>query len=94
MQKLKNQNRREFIEGAAFSAAGLMVVPRHVKGGIPAMSNFEYASKLTEITLLGVLSLRLGGQKVYWDSKEMKATGLPEADIFIREPVRKGWGMA
>lgn len=62
-----------------------------VKGGVPAMSNFEYASKLTEITLLGVLSLRLGGQKVYWDSEGMKATGLSEADIFISEPVRKGW---
>ena len=64
-----------------------------IKGGVPAMSNFEYASKLTEITLLGVLSLRLGGAKVLWDSQGMKATGLPEADAYIREPVRKGWEM-
>jgi predicted dehydrogenase len=64
-----------------------------IKGGPAALSNFDYAAQLTEITLLGVLSLRLGGKKIYWDSVNMKATGLPEADAFIREPVRKGWEM-
>ncbi len=65
-----------------------------IKGGPPAMSNFDYGARLTEITLLGVLSLRLGGQKVIWDAKNMKAVGLPEADQFIREPVREGWEMS
>ena len=65
-----------------------------IKEGPAAMSNFDYGARLTEITLLGVLSLRLGGQKVVWDAKNMKATGLPEADQFIREPVRKGWEMS
>jgi hypothetical protein len=64
-----------------------------IKGGPAAMSNFDYASRLTEITLLGVLSLRLGGRKIYWDHDNMKATGIPEADIIIREPVREGWEM-
>lgn len=65
-----------------------------IKGGASPMSNFEYASRLTEITLLGVLSLRLGGEKIYWDSENMKATGLPDADQIIREPVRTGWEMS
>ncbi len=65
-----------------------------IKGGPAAMSNFDYGATLTEITLLGVLSLRLGGQKVIWDATNMKAIGLPEADQFIREPVRKGWEMS
>ena len=64
-----------------------------IKGGPAALSNFEYASRLTEITLLGVLSLRLGGKKIYWDANNMKATGLDEADSIIREPVREGWEM-
>jgi len=64
-----------------------------IKGGPAAMSNFDYASRLTEITLLGVLSLRLGGKKIIWDPKNMKAIGLPEADEILREPVRKGWEM-
>jgi len=65
-----------------------------MKGGPAAMSNFDYASRLTEITLLGVLSLRLGGKKIIWDYENMKAEGLPEADAIIREPVRKGWEMS
>ncbi|WKN29812.1 Gfo/Idh/MocA family oxidoreductase [Porifericola rhodea] len=65
-----------------------------IKGGKPASSNFEYGARLTEITLLGVLSLRMGGEKIYWDAENMKAKGLPEADKFIKEPVREGWEMA
>ena len=64
-----------------------------IKGGPATKSNVDYASRLTEIVLLGVLSLRLGGKKIYWDSKNMKAIDLPQADEIIREPVRKGWEM-
>lgn len=65
-----------------------------IKGGPVTGSNFENGAKLTEITLLGVVSLRLGGQKIYWNSKNMKAIGLPDADQYLREPVRAGWEMA
>lgn len=64
-----------------------------IKGGPEASSNFNYGADLTEITLLGVLSLRLGGQKIVWDAENMQAKGLPEAEVFIREPTRKGWEM-
>jgi predicted dehydrogenase len=64
-----------------------------IKGGPAASSHFEYGARLTEISLLGVLSLRLGGKKIFWDAENMKAKGLPEADVFIQEPVRSGWEM-
>ncbi len=64
-----------------------------IKGGPAALSNFEYGARLAEIVLLGVLSLRVGGKKIYWDSANMKAIGLPEADAIIQEPVRQGWEM-
>lgn len=64
-----------------------------IKGGPEPGSNFEYGARLTEITLLGVVSLRLGGKKINWDSKNMKAIGMPEADPYLREPVRAGWEM-
>jgi len=64
-----------------------------IKGGPAASANFEYGARLTEITLLGVLSLRMGGQPIYWDAEQMKAKGLPEADKFIKEPVREDWEM-
>ncbi|XOV93530.1 MAG: Gfo/Idh/MocA family protein [Bacteroidota bacterium] len=65
-----------------------------IKGGPKAMSNFEYASRLTEITLLGVLSLRLRGIKVNWDAENMKVKGWATADELIKEPVRAGWEMS
>jgi predicted dehydrogenase len=64
-----------------------------IKGGPKSSANFEYGAHLTEITLLGVLSLRLGGQKIHWDAEGMKAKGIPEAEQYIKEPVRNGWEM-
>lgn len=60
------------------------------KGGEPATSPFAYAAHLTEIVLLGVLSLRTQ-KPIAWDAPNMKATGLPAADPFIRESTREGW---
>jgi predicted dehydrogenase len=60
------------------------------KGGPAAGSNFEYGARLTEITLLGVLSLRLG-KKVLWDAAKLQVTGQPAADAFINGTYRKGW---
>jgi predicted dehydrogenase len=64
-----------------------------IKSGKPSSSNFEYGARLTELTLLGVLSLRMGGKLIEWDYENMKAKGLPEADQYIREDVRSGWEM-
>lgn len=63
------------------------------KGGEPATSPFAYAAHLTEIVLLGVLSLR-AQKAIEWDAPNMKAKGLPQADAFIRESYRKGWEIA
>lgn len=60
------------------------------KGGRPALSNFEYGARLTEITLLGVLAVRLG-KKLHWDAKAMRVTNVPEADELIHGTYRKGW---
>lgn len=62
------------------------------KGGPAAGSNFEYGSRLTEITLLGILSLRTG-KKIIWDHAKMKAVNVPEAEAIIKGQYRKGWGI-
>lgn len=53
-------------------------------------ANFEYASKLTEVVLLGNLAIRLG-RPIQWDSQNMKVKGVPEADALIKREYRKGW---
>jgi hypothetical protein len=62
-----------------------------IKGGPAASASFEYSARLTEIALLGVLSVRMGGAETRWDAENMKAIGLPEADQYIKESYRKGW---
>ena len=63
------------------------------KGGAPASSNFGYGARLTELTLLGVLALRLG-QPIAWDPAAMKVPGLPAADPLLNGTYRKGWELA
>ena len=61
------------------------------EGPLPG-SNFDYASRLTEMALLGVLAQRFGG-RIEWDDKKMEVTNRPELNAYIREPARRGWRM-
>ncbi len=60
------------------------------KGGPAAMSNFDYASALTETALLGNLAI-ITGERINWDAKRMKAVNSPKADKLVRPAYRKGW---
>lgn len=62
-----------------------------IKGTGPKVgSDFEYATQLTEVVLLGVLAQRTG-MTIEWDAENMKVKEHPELDRLIKEPVRKGW---
>jgi predicted dehydrogenase len=60
------------------------------QGGPDALSNFDYAARLTEMVLLGNVAIRTG-QKIQWDGPAMKAVNCPDADQYIRREYRKGW---
>ncbi len=53
-------------------------------------SHFGYGARLTEIALLGALSLRTG-KRIDWDAQNMTARDLPAADAIIEEPCRSAW---
>ncbi len=74
--RVPDQNaRREFI--------------RACQGGPTPGSNFaEHSMDLTQLGLLGVLSLRLGNKSFEWDDKKGVCVGLPEADKFIHKQYR------
>ena len=58
----------------------------------PWMSQFDYACPLTELTLIGGLSMRFPGTRLAWDSKELKVTNHEAANKFIkRAKYRAGW---
>jgi hypothetical protein len=56
------------------------------------LSNFGYASVLTESLLAGDLALRIG-QDIRWDSRALRAVECPEADQYIKPEFRKGWSI-
>ena len=60
------------------------------KTGVPTPCNFDYAGKMTENIMTGIVSCRVK-QPLEWDSENMKATNCPEADKYIRKQYREGW---
>lgn len=60
------------------------------KGKAEASCPFEYAAKLTEVMLLGVVALR-AGKKIHYDGAAMRITNVPAANDFLRREYREGW---
>jgi predicted dehydrogenase len=60
------------------------------KQGKQSLSHFQYAGAMTEVLLLGNLSVRTG-RRIKWDAKAMKVTNLPEANQYVDPPYRTGW---
>jgi hypothetical protein len=60
------------------------------KGKGETSSPFEYAAVLTEIMLLGIVSLRVG-KKIEYDGVNMRVTNVPQANDFLQRQYREGW---
>jgi predicted dehydrogenase len=56
------------------------------------MSNFQYAGRLTETVLLGVVALK-AGKPIEWDAEAMRAKNCPEASDYIRRDYRRGYSI-
>jgi predicted dehydrogenase len=65
-----------------------------IRAGRPchALSNFDYAGRLTETVLLGIVALR-AGTKIEWDPQALRAKNCSAADAFIRRDYRKGFSI-
>lgn len=63
-----------------------------IKNGKPelAMSNFDYAARLSETVLLGNVALR-AGKKIEWDGVNMKVTNDAAANQYLTREYRKSW---
>jgi hypothetical protein len=66
-----------------------------IKANKPEMcySRFDIGARLTEIMLLGCVSLRVG-QKIEWNGPKMVAKNCPQAAPFIRRQDRSGWALS
>jgi len=61
------------------------------KGKTQTSCPFQYAAQLTEVMLLGVVSLRSGNKKLTYDGANMQVTNVPEANQYFSRVYRTGW---
>jgi predicted dehydrogenase len=62
------------------------------KGKNEASCPIEYAARLTEVMLLGVVALR-AGTKIHYDGADMRITNPASANEFLRRDYRRGWSL-
>jgi predicted dehydrogenase len=59
-------------------------------GKTQATSPFDYAARLTEVMLLGIVALR-AGTKIHYDGAAMRITNASGANDFLKREYREGW---
>ena len=62
-----------------------------MKGGPPPAANFEFEGPIAEALLLGNVALRTG-EKLRWDSANLKVTNVDAALPLINPGYRGEWG--
>jgi predicted dehydrogenase len=63
-----------------------------IKGKEKATCPFEYASRLTETMLLGVVAMKVGqSKKIYYDGEKGQITNNSDANQYLQREYRKGW---
>jgi predicted dehydrogenase len=67
---------------------------RAIRGEEEVVSPFSYAAPLTEVMLLGLVSMQAGNRKIEYDAENMQVTNLPEANQYLsRQNPREGWSL-
>ncbi len=63
-------------------------------GGEKTASHFAQTGPMTETILLGTVAIRVPGQKLVWDSANLKVANSPEANRYLQRKYRDGWHVA
>jgi hypothetical protein len=61
------------------------------KGGPATYGDFLLAGPICDAVNLAAISLRLGGQRLLWDSASAKITNVSEANKLLTREYRPGW---
>jgi hypothetical protein len=62
------------------------------KGKTEPSCPFDYAARLTEVMLLGIVALK-ARRKIFYDGENMRVTNLPQANDYLRREYRQGWSV-
>jgi predicted dehydrogenase len=81
-------------EGSTPQAKHRMNWANAIRGKAKNTCPFEYAGRLTETMLLGVVAMRTGqGKRIYYDGEAGKITNVAEANQYLQREYRKGWSL-
>jgi hypothetical protein len=81
-------------EGANRQAQHRMNWANAIMGKAKNTCPFEYAGRLTETMLLGVVAMKTGqGKRIYYDGEAGKITNVAEANQYLQREYRKGWSL-
>ena len=64
-----------------------------IMGNGKTTTSFDYSGPLTEAVLLGPLSTRFPKTTLNWDSAKLNFTNSAEANQYVRNKYRSGWGV-
>jgi predicted dehydrogenase len=62
-----------------------------IKNGTKSGSDFSYGGPLTEVALLGVIAIKMGGLKLEWNAGQGRFNNCSEANEYINPQYRAGW---
>jgi hypothetical protein len=65
-----------------------------IRGRDQLTCNFTDAARLTEIMLLGIVSLRARNAKLAYDGEKMRITNNADANQFLTREYREGFGLS
>jgi predicted dehydrogenase len=81
-------------EGPTRQAKHRMNWARAIMGKEKATCPFDYASRLTETMLLGVVAMKTGqGKRIYYDGEAGRITNVADANQYLQREYRKGWSL-
>jgi hypothetical protein len=63
-------------------------------GGERTESHFAVSGPMTEAILLGTVAIRVPGEVLTWDAKNMRFPNHPDAERYLKRIYRKGWNIA
>jgi hypothetical protein len=59
--------------------------------GAQPSGGFDYGALLTEAVLLGNIAVRFPGQRLQWDSENLRFANLDQANRWVTRKYREGW---
>jgi hypothetical protein len=61
-------------------------------GAAPPLANFEIQNPVTEAFLLGCIAQRFPGERIEWDTANMRITNSEKLNAYLDPPARGGFG--